>query len=131
SQAYRHSFPTRRSSDLARSGIFNPSMFTFNDVMIIFLAVMVTDVILLDVFNSLGFPTSTTVSVVFELLGAGVCLAAYKIITQDNGFENLLAYINTQKASEIVSSILLSVIISFTIGALVMYVSRILFSFQY
>lgn len=117
--------------EIARSGIFNPSMFTFNDVMIIFLAVMVTDVILLDVFNSLGFPTSTTVSVVFELLGAGVCLAAYKIITQDDGFENLLAYINTQKASEIVSSILLSVIISFTIGALVMYVSRILFSFQY
>jgi phosphate/sulfate permease len=117
--------------EIARSGIFNPSMFTFDDVMIIFLAVMVTDVILLDVFNSLGFPTSTTVSVVFELLGAGVFLAAYKIITQDDGFENLLAYINTQKASEIVSSILLSVIISFTIGALVMYLSRILFSFQY
>lgn len=117
--------------EIARSGIFNPAMFTFEDVMIIFLAVMVTDVLLLDVFNSLGFPTSTTVSVVFELLGAGVCLAAYKIITQDEGFETLSAYINTKKASEIVSSILLSVILSFSVGALVMYISRILFSFQY
>ncbi len=117
--------------EIARSGIFNPSMFTFDDVMIIFLAVMVTDVLLLDIFNSLGFPTSTTVSVVFELLGAGVCLAIYKIITQDDGFETLSGYINTKKASEIVTSILLSVLISFTIGAFVQYISRILFSFQY
>ena len=117
--------------EIARSGIFNPSMFTFDDVMIIFLAVMVTDVLLLDVFNSLGFPTSTTVSVVFELLGAGVCLAIYKIITQDDGFETLSGYINTKKASEIVTSILLSVLLSFSIGALVQYISRIIFSFQY
>jgi phosphate/sulfate permease len=117
--------------EIARSGIFNPSMFTFDDVMIIFLAVMVTDVLLLDIFNSLGFPTSTTVSVVFELLGAGVCLAIYKIITQDDGFETLSGYINTKKASEIVTSILLSVLLSFSIGALVQYVSRIIFSFQY
>ena len=117
--------------EIARSGIFNPSMFTFDDVMIIFLAVMVTDVLLLDIFNSLGFPTSTTVSVVFELLGAGVCLAIYKIITQDDGFETLSGYINTKKASEIVTSILLSVLLSFSIGALVQYISRIIFSFQY
>ena len=117
--------------EIARSGIFNPSMFTFDDVMIIFLAVMVTDVLLLDIFNSLGFPTSTTVSVVFELLGAGVCLAIYKIITQDDGFETLAGYINTKKASEIVTSILLSVLLSFSIGALVQYISRIIFSFQY
>jgi phosphate/sulfate permease len=117
--------------EIARSGIFNPSMFTFNDVMIIFLAVMITDVILLDVFNTLGFPTSTTVSVVFELLGAGFLLAAYKIITQDGSFDTILTYINTSKASEIVSSILLSVIISFTVGSLVMYLSRLLFSFKY
>jgi phosphate/sulfate permease len=117
--------------EIARSGIFNPSMFTFDDVMIIFLAVMVTDVLLLDVFNSLGFPTSTTVSVVFELLGAGVCLAIYKIITNDDGFETLSGYINTKKASEIVTSILLSVLLSFSIGAFVQYISRILFSFQY
>jgi phosphate/sulfate permease len=117
--------------EIARSGIFNPSMFTFDDVMIIFLAVMVTDVLLLDIFNSLGFPTSTTVSVVFELLGAGVCLAIYKIMTNDDGFETLSGYINTKKASEIVTSILLSVLLSFSIGALVQYVSRIIFSFQY
>lgn len=117
--------------EIARSGIFNPTMFTFNDVMIIFLAVMVTDVLLLDIFNSLGFPTSTTVSVVFELLGAGVCLAIYKIITKDDGFETLAGYINTKKASEIVTSILLSVLLSFSVGALVQYISRILFSFQY
>lgn len=117
--------------EIARSGIFNPSMFTFDDVMIIFLAVMVTDVLLLDIFNSLGFPTSTTVSVVFELLGAGVCLAIYKIMTNDDGFETLSGYINTKKASEIVSSILLSVLLSFSIGAFVQYLSRIIFSFQY
>jgi phosphate/sulfate permease len=117
--------------EIARSGIFNPSMFTFDDVMIIFLAVMVTDVLLLDIFNSLGFPTSTTVSVVFELLGAGVCLAIYKIITQDDGFETLAGYINTKKASEIVTSILLSVLLSFSVGAFVQYISRIIFSFQY
>ncbi|MGV7107196.1 inorganic phosphate transporter [Flavobacterium sp. U410] len=117
--------------EIARSGIFVPSMFTFEDVMMIFLAVMITDVLLLDIFNSLGFPTSTTVSVVFELLGGAVCLAIYKIATQDGDIDTLSAYINTAKASEIVSSILLSVIISFTVGAFVMYISRIVFSFHY
>ncbi|MDK2772595.1 MAG: inorganic phosphate transporter, partial [Flavobacterium sp.] len=117
--------------EIARSGIFVPAMFTFEDVMIIFLSVMITDVLLLDIFNSLGFPTSTTVSVVFELLGGAVCLGIYKIITSDGDFGTLSSYINTAKATEIVSSILLSVIISFTIGAFVMYISRILFSFHY
>ncbi len=117
--------------EIARSGIFVPSMFTFEDVMMIFLAVMITDVLLLDIFNSLGFPTSTTVSVVFELLGGAVCLAIYKIVTQDGNIDTLASYINTAKASEIVSSILLSVIISFTVGAMVMYISRIVFSFHY
>ncbi len=70
--------------EIARSGIFVPSMFSFNDVMIIFLAVMITDILLLDVFNSLGLPTSTTVSIIFELLGAAVCLALYKIYTNDD-----------------------------------------------
>lgn len=117
--------------EIARSGIFVPSMFNFEDVMIIFLAVMITDVLLLDVFNSLGFPTSTTVSVVFELLGGAVCLAAYKIVTTTGDFSTLSSYINTTKASQIVTSILLSVIISFTIGAFVMYISRIIFSFHF
>lgn len=117
--------------EIARSGIFVPAMFSFEDVMIIFLAVMITDVLLLDIFNSLGFPTSTTVSVVFELLGGAVCLAIYKIISTSGSFDALGSYINTEKASQIVSSILLSVIISFTIGAFVMYFSRIVFSFHY
>lgn len=116
--------------EIARSGIFVPSMFTFNDVMIIFLAVMITDVLLLDVFNSLGLPTSTTVSIVFELLGAAVCLAVVKIVTSDDSWATLPSYINTKKASEIVVSILLSVILSFTLGTLVQYVSRLIFTFQ-
>jgi phosphate/sulfate permease len=102
--------------EIARSGIFVPSMFSFDDVMIIFLAVMITDILLLDVFNSMGLPTSTTVSIIFELLGAAVCLAIYNIYTQDEGFDTLGSYINTKKASEIVTSILLSVILSFGLG---------------
>jgi phosphate/sulfate permease len=117
--------------EIARSGIFVPSMFSFNDVMIIFLAVMITDILLLDVFNSMGLPTSTTVSIIFELLGAAVCLAIFNIYTQDEGFDTLGSYINTKKATEIVTSILLSVILSFGLGSLVQYISRLIFTFQY
>lgn len=117
--------------EIARSGIFVPSMFSFNDVMIIFLAVMITDIILLDVFNSLGLPTSTTVSIIFELLGAAVCLAIYKIYTTDDSLDNLGAYINTKKASTIVYSILLSVLLSFSIGSIVQYISRLIFTFHF
>jgi phosphate/sulfate permease len=106
-------------------------MFSFDDVMIIFLAVMITDILLLDVFNSMGLPTSTTVSIIFELLGASVCLAIYKIYIQDEGFDTLGTYINTKKATEIVTSILLSVVLSFGIGSFVQYVSRLIFTFQY
>ncbi|MHC5200698.1 inorganic phosphate transporter [Myroides sp. LJL119] len=116
--------------EIARSGIFVPSMFTFNDVMIIFLAVMITDVLLLDVFNSLGLPTSTTVSIVFELLGAAVCLAVFKIIASEQSFSVLPNFINTDKATEIVSGILLSVLLAFTLGALVQYISRLVFTFN-
>ena len=117
--------------EIARSGIFTPSMFTFNDVMIIFLAVMVTDVLLLDLFNSLGLPTSTTVSIVFSLLGGAVCLGAYKLLADASATGSILQYINQKKATEIVTSILLSVLLSFSIGAFVQYISRILFSFEY
>ncbi|MVO08817.1 inorganic phosphate transporter [Flavobacterium sp. TP390] len=117
--------------EIARSGIFVPGMFTFNDVMIIFLAVMITDVLLLDIFNSLGLPTSTTVSVVFSLLGGAVCLGVYKMISNDNNTNTILDFINQEKATEIVSSILISVALSFTIGALIQYLSRIIFSFHY
>lgn len=116
--------------EIARNGIFTPSMFSFNDVIIIFLAVMITDVLLLDVFNTLGLPTSTTVSVIFSLLGASVALALYKVYVSDEGFEALGNYINTKKATEIVYSILLSVVLSFGLGTLVQYVSRLIFTFH-
>ncbi|WP_188049331.1 inorganic phosphate transporter [Flavobacterium sp. GP15] len=117
--------------EIARSGIFVPSMFSFNDVMIIFLAVMISDILLLDVFNSLGLPTSTTVSIIFELLGAAVCLALYKIYTSDETLDHLGMYINTKKASTIVYSILLSVILSFSLGSFIQYISRLIFTFHY
>ncbi|MGN0020459.1 MAG: inorganic phosphate transporter, partial [Sphingobacterium hotanense] len=109
--------------EIARSGIYVPSKFTFDDVMAIFLAVMITDIILLDIFNYFGLPTSTTVSIVFELLGAAISLAVFKIVMTDGSWSSLSSYINTEKASEIVYSILLSVVISFSIGMLVQYIS--------
>lgn len=117
--------------EIARSGIFVPSMFTFNDVMIIFLAVMITDILLLDVFNSMGLPTSTTVSIIFELLGAAVCLGLYHIYISEDSTQSLGSYINTKKASEIVFSILLSVGLSFGLGSLVQYISRLIFTFHF
>lgn len=116
--------------EIARSGIFVPTMFSFQDVMIIFLAVMVADIILLDVFNSIGFPTSTTVSIVFELLGAAFALALIKVLSDTGLSDQILDYINTSKVSEIVISILLSVVLSFALGALVQYISRIFFTFS-
>lgn len=117
--------------EIARSGIFNPSMFSFHDVMIIFSAVMITDILLLDVYNSLGLPTSTTVSIIFELLGASVCIALFNIYLADGDFSTLGNYINTEKASGIVFSILLSVFLSFALGSIIQYISRLLFTFQY
>ncbi len=117
--------------EIARSGIYVPSKFTFDDVIAIFLAVMITDIILLDIFNYFGLPTSTTVSIVFELLGAAISLAVFKILMTDGSWSTLSSYINTEKASEIVYSILLSVVISFSIGMLVQYISRVLFTFQF
>lgn len=116
--------------EIARNGIFTPSMFSFNDVIIIFLAVMITDVLLLDVFNTLGLPTSTTVSIIFSLLGASVVLAVYKVYVSNGNFDTLGNYINTEKASEIVYSILLSVALSFALGSLVQYISRLIFTFH-
>ncbi|WP_445722165.1 anion permease [Flavobacterium sp.] len=116
--------------EVARSGIFTPRMFSFNDVIMIFLAVMITDVLLLDVFNTLGLPTSTTVSIIFSLLGASVFIAIMKIYAIDGDFSSLGGYINTKKASEIIYSILLSVALSFALGALVQYISRLMFTFH-
>ncbi len=118
--------------EVARKGIFMPGEFYFEEIMIIFMAVMITDVLLLDFFNSLGLPTSTTVSIVFELLGAAVCMAAIKIYTQTEGDLTMLGgYINTAKATEIIAGILLAVVVAFVIGTVVQYISRLVFSFQY
>ena len=117
--------------EVARKGIFNPDMFTFADIMIVFMAVMITDILLLDFFNTIGMPTSTTVSIVFELLGAAVAIALVKIYADGGGFSEVVSYINTSQATEIIVGILLSVIISFTVGAIVQYIARLLLSFNY
>ncbi|CAM4087390.1 inorganic phosphate transporter [Zobellia nedashkovskayae] len=117
--------------EVARKGIFNPEHFVFSEIMIIFMAVMITDILLLDFFNTLGMPTSTTVSIVFELLGAAVAISLVKIVGIDGGMSDLWTYINTDKATEIILGILLSVVIAFSVGALVQFVSRLLISFKF
>jgi phosphate/sulfate permease len=124
--------------EIARKGMFNPQFFYFKDIMIIFLAVMIMDVILLDMFNSFGLPTSTTVSLVFELLGAAVAISlAYSmranLIVVDGALVagSVSEYINSKKAFEIIMGILLSILIAFTVGAIVMWVMRLIFTFQY
>jgi phosphate/sulfate permease len=118
--------------EVARKGIFNPEMFSFANIMTIFLAVMITDVILLDLFNTFGLPTSTTVSIVFELLGASVAVASLSIAMSDSEtIDNLGAYINSDSALLIIGGILLSVVVAFFVGSVVQYLSRLLFSFRY
>ena len=117
--------------EVARKGIFVPSEFMFSEIMIIFMAVMITDILLLDFFNTLGMPTSTTVSIVFELLGAAVAMALIKIGAAGGSFSEVVNYINTTKATEIILGILLSVVVAFSVGALVQYVARLLLSFNF
>ena len=117
--------------DIARHGIFQPANFSFYEIMCILLAVMVTDVVLLDVFNTLGLPTSTTVSLVFELLGGTFILAILKIIGDETGLLSLGDMMNTEKALSVIMGIFLSVAIAFIAGTLVQYISRIIFSFNY
>ena len=115
--------------DIARHGIFRPEHFSFYDLICIFMAVMVTDIILLDIFNSLGMPTSTTVSMVFELLGATFVVALIKMAGGiDLGFNDLL---NTEKALSVILGIFLSVAIAFFFGTVVQFISRMIFSFNY
>lgn len=116
--------------EVARKGIFQPGNFYFSEIMLVFLAVMVTDVILLDAFNTFGMPTSTTVSLVFELLGASVAIAMIKIWTSSEGLE-LGEYINSGKALAIIAGILLSVVLAFSSGIVIQYLTRLLFSFDY
>ncbi len=115
--------------DIARHGIFRPEHFSFYDLICIFMAVTVTDIILLDIFNSLGMPTSTTVSMVFELLGATFAVALIKMAGGiDLGFNELL---NTEKALQVILGIFLSVAIAFVFGTIVQFISRLIFSFNY
>ncbi|MBL7904427.1 MAG: inorganic phosphate transporter [Bacteroidales bacterium] len=116
--------------EIARKGLFFPAMFSFHEVMIIFLAVMITDVILLDLFNTFGLPTSTTVSIVFELLGASVGIAIIKLTGSDQGLQEIGQYINAAKALAIITAILVSVALAFSLGALVQYITRLLFTFN-
>lgn len=114
--------------EVARKGIFHPDMFAFSEIMVIFLAVMITDIILLDLFNTFGMPTSTTVSIVFELLGGAVAVATIKTWAGNAG--ELSEYINSAKALAIISGILLSVVVAFSVGAIVQYITRLIFSFR-
>ena len=116
--------------DVARHGIFRPENLSFYDVIAIFMAVMVTDIILLDIFNSLGMPTSTTVSLVFELLGATFVVALFKIADPAN-VNSLGEFLNTEKALSVILGIFLSVVIAFVFGTIVQFLTRLIFTFRY
>ncbi|MDE5621710.1 MAG: inorganic phosphate transporter, partial [Alistipes sp.] len=118
--------------EVARSGMFNPGLFTFHEVMMLYLGVMFANVILLGLYNSLGLPTSTTVSLIFCLLGSAIAVSIYKISSDPAlTIASLGEYINTSRAMGVVSAILLSVVIAFSCGTAVMYLSRLIFSFRY
>jgi phosphate/sulfate permease len=117
--------------EVARKGIFNPQFFTMPELLTIFLAVMLANFILLDLFNTYGLPTSTTVSVVFELLGAAVAVSLLKILQAGDTIANVIDYINSAKAITIIMGILLSVVISFVCGAVVQFFTRLIFTFDY
>ncbi len=117
--------------EVARKGIFHPELFNFQEIMALFLAVMITNILLLDLFNTFGLPTSTTVSIVFGLLGAAVGIAWLKIHSDPSANPELANYINSDKALQIIFGILLSVVVAFTVGAIVQWLSRWLFSFNY
>ncbi|MDE6177452.1 MAG: inorganic phosphate transporter, partial [Paramuribaculum sp.] len=116
--------------DIARHGIFRPENLSFYDIIAIFMAVMVTDIILLDIFNSLGMPTSTTVSMVFELLGATFVVALFKMADPSNTLE-IGQLLNTEKALAVIVGIFLSVAIAFVFGTIVQFVTRLIFTFEY
>ncbi len=117
--------------EVARKGVFNPQMFVFSDVMLIFLAVTLTDIIILDLFNTFGYPTSTTVSIVFELLGSSVSVALVKMKMTGETLGNLGKYINSEKALAIILGILVSVAIAFVVGITIHWLTRVLFTFRY
>ncbi len=116
--------------EIARNGIFNPSYFPFDKIMIVFMAVMLTDIILLDFFNSLGLPTSTTVSLIFELLGAALVTGLLLAFDSGYGFEKWPEIINYSSAVTIIIGIFLSVFLSFIVGSIVQHIARIIFTFK-
>jgi len=117
--------------EVARKGIFHPQEFIMPELLVIYLAVMITDVILLDLYNTFGLPTSTTVSIVFELLGAAVAVSWIKLAQAGEAVSAMSKYINSDKALAIISGILLSVVIAFTVGAIVQYFVRLVFTFDF
>ncbi len=118
--------------EVARTGMFNPELFNFHEVMMLYLAVMLGNIILLDVYNSLGLPTSTTVALIFSLLGAAIAVSIVKISGDPTEtMAQLGKYINTARASGIVSGILASVAVALVVGSIVMWISRLVFSFRY
>jgi phosphate/sulfate permease len=117
--------------EIARKGIFYPQHFTFVVILIVFLAVMLTDIILLDVFNSLGLPTSTTVSIIFELLGASLTAGILFSMSKNENINEIWKYINFESTKNIVSGIFLSILVAFTSGAVIQYLCRLLFTFQF
>jgi len=117
--------------DIARHGIYNPSYFSFREVMIICLTAMISDVILLNIFNTLGLPTSTTVTMVFNLLGSAFTISMLKISGDTTGSLELMELINTSKALQVIVAIFMSVVIAIFFGTLVMWISRVIFSFNY
>jgi phosphate/sulfate permease len=117
--------------EVARKGIFHPQFFTMPELMTVFLAVMLTDIILLDMFNTFGLPTSTTVSIVFELLGAAVAVSLLKLWQANESLGGVFTYINSGKALTIIFGILLSVGVAFFVGAAIQFLSRIIFTFDY
>ncbi len=117
--------------EIARSGIFNPDYFTFDKVMIVFLAVMLTDVIMLDFYNNLGLPTSTTVSLIFELLGSALVVGLLIAFERGMGFEKWRDIINYSSAITIIFGIFLSVFLSFIVGSVIQHISRLVFTFNF
>jgi len=116
--------------EVARKGIFNPQFFAFNEIMIIFLAVMLTDILLLDFFNTIGLPTSTTVSIVFEILGAAVAVSIYKVTRAVDSVQKVSDYINVESSVMIIVGIFLSVVIAFSVGMIIQWFVRLAFSFN-
>ena len=116
--------------DVARSGVFYPELFSYQEIMVLFLGMMLSTIILLDIYNTLGLPTSPTVSLVFGVLGSALALALYNVWGGDS-VNAVSDYINSANALGIVSGILLSVVLAFFTGHLLMYISRIIFSFRY